>query len=141
MALRSDNGRRSVGALLRDLAEGGAALFRDEARLARLEFGELVRAVGGGLALTAIGGVLAFLGALSLLTGIILLVGDQWLRDHYWLAAIIVTAVAGGVAYGLARRGMALLSPERLMPDDTIATLKENKEWLKRPLTSGVTSK
>jgi hypothetical protein len=141
MALQRDDTRRSIGALLRDLAEGGASLVRDEARLARLEFGELARGVGGGLAFTAIGGVLAFLGGLSLLTGIILLVGDQWLRDHYWLAAIIVTILAGGVAYGLARRGLALLSPDRLAPDDTIATLKENKEWLKRPLTSGVTSR
>ena len=141
MAFHREDGRRSIGALLRDLAEGSARLFRSEAKLARLEFVRIVRAVGGGAAMTAIGGVLALLGSLSLLTGIILLVGDQWLRDHYWLAAIIVTVLAGGVAWALARRGMAFLAPERLVPDDTIATLKENREWLKRPLTSGVTSR
>ena len=32
------------------------------------------------------------------------------------------------------------LSPRELMPDETVATLKEDKEWLKRQLTSGATS-
>jgi hypothetical protein len=141
MAAHRHDGRRSIGALLRDLAEGSTALLRSEAKLARLEFQNLARAIGMGSALTAIGGVLALLGTLSLLTGIILLAGDQWLRDHYWLAAVIVTAITGGVAYWLSRRGMALLSPKQLAPDQTVATLKEDKEWLKRQLTSGATSK
>jgi hypothetical protein len=140
MALRQD-GQRSIGVLLRDLAEGSATLIRNEAKLARLELQHVARAVGTGTALTAIGGVLALLGTLSFLTGIILLAGDQWLRDHYWLAAVLVTAITGGVAYWLARRGMARLSPRQLVPDQTVETLKEDKEWLKRQLTSGATSK
>jgi hypothetical protein len=141
MAPYRGDGERSIGALLRELAEGSAALLRHEARLARLEFTEVARAVGTGTALTATGGVLALLGTLSLLTGVILLAGDQWLRDHHWLAAVIVTAIAGGVAYWLSRRGMALLSPKQLAPEETVATLREDKEWVKRQLTSGVTSR
>jgi hypothetical protein len=68
-------------------------------------------------------------------------VGDQWLRDHYWLAAVIVTAITAAVAYWLAKRGMALLSPSKLAPDQTVATLKEDKEWLRQQLTSGATSR
>jgi hypothetical protein len=141
MAVHRDDGQRSMGALLRELAEGSTALLKQEVQLARLEFASLFRAIGTGTAFTAIGGVLAVIGAFTLFTGIILLAGDQWLRDHYWLAAVIVTAITGGVAYWMARRGTALLSPKKLAPDQTVATLKEDKEWLKRQLTSGATSR
>ena len=140
MAAYRDGGERSMGALLRDLAQGSTNLLKHEVRLARLEFASVFRGVGAGTAFSAAGGVLALIGAFSFLTGIILLAGDQWLRDHYWIAAMIVTAITGGVAYWMARRGMALLSPRQLAPDQTVATLREDKEWLKRQLTSGATS-
>ena len=133
--LDSSAGRRGVGALLRDLAEGSAALVRQEITLVRLETTQLFGALGRGTAFVALGAVLALLGALALLTGVILLPGDQWLRDRYWLAALVVTAIVGAVAYLFARRGLAQLSPQRLTPDQTVATLKEDKEWLKQQLT------
>ena len=132
---RNNDGRRSFGTLLRDLAEGSAALVREEIRLARLEFADMLRGVGRGTVSVAVGGVFALLGALSFLAGLILLAGDQWLRDRYWLAALIVTAIAGAVALWFAKRGLALLSPRQLAPDQTLATLQEDKEWLKRQLT------
>ena len=141
MAAYRDDGQRSMGALLRELAEGSTTLLRQEVRLARIEFASLFRGVGMGTAFTAMGGVFALLGTLTLLTGIILLAGDQWLRDHYWIAAVIITALTGAVAYLMAKRGMALLSPSKLAPEQTVATLKEDKEWLKQQLTSGATSR
>jgi hypothetical protein len=129
------NGGRSVGTLLRDLAEGSAALVRNEVRLARIEFTGVLAGVGKGTASVATGGVLALVGTLALFTGLIMLVGDQWLRDRYWLAALIVTLVAGAAAAIFARRGLALLSPKSLVPDQTVATLKEDAEWLKRQTT------
>lgn len=135
-----ENGR-GIGVLLRDLADGGAALLRQELRLARVEVTGIVEAVGMGTALTATGAVLALLGAFTLVLGLIMLAGDQWLRDRYWLAALIGAVIAGGIAAWMARRGAAHLSPHRLLPDETVATLKEDKEWLKRQLTSGATSR
>ena len=129
------DGQRSMGSLLRDLAEGSATLVKNEARLARIEVTTMLRAVGIGTAEIAVGGVLALLGILAFFTGLVLLPGDQWLRDRYWLAALIVTLIAGGVAAWFAKQGLALLSPRRLAPDETIASLKEDKEWLKHPLT------
>ena len=141
MAAYREDGQRSMGALLRELAEGSTTLLRQEVRLARIEFASLFRGVGMGTAFTAMGGVFLLLGTLTLLTGVILLAGDQWLRDHYWLAAVIVTALTGAVAYWMAMRGKALLSPSKLAPEQTVATLKEDKEWLKQQLTSGATSR
>ena len=134
-AVQGNDGQRSLGTLLRDLAEGSAALVRDEVRLARLEFSGLLGGVGRGTVAVATGGVLALLGTLAVLAGIILLAGDQWLRDRYWLAALIVTAIAGGAAMFFAKRGLDLLSAKQLAPDQTLATLQEDKEWLKRQLT------
>ena len=115
--------------------------MRGEVRLARLELGKAAGAAGRGTAFTAIGGVLLLLGTLATFTGLILLVGDQWVpRDLYWLGALVVALIAGGVAAWLAQRGRAALSPSALAPHETVATLKEDKEWLRQRLTSGATS-
>jgi hypothetical protein len=142
MAVESNlNGRRGIGVLLRDLVEGSAELVRGEVRLARLELGTVAAAAGRGTAFIATGGVLLLLGTLATFTGLILLVGDQWLpRDMYWLAALLFALIAGGVAAWLVLRGRAALSPSALAPHETVATLKEDKEWLKQQLTSGKTS-
>ena len=128
--------RRGIGALLRELAEGSAELVRGEVRLARLEVTAIAIGAGRGTALIAAGGVLLLLGTLATFTGLILLVGDQWLpRDLYWLSALLVALITGGVAVWLAKRGRKALSPSALAPHETVATLKEDKEWLKQRLT------
>jgi uncharacterized membrane protein YqjE len=141
MDVRSGNGQMPpLGALLRDLAEGSASLVRQELRLVRLELTEMLGAMATGAALIVSGSVFMLLGGLSLLTGLILLGADQWLRDRYWLAALIVLAIAGALAVFFMSRGMALLSPKQLAPEQTVATLKEDTAWLKQQLTSGATS-
>jgi len=141
MDVRSRNGQMPpLGALLRELAEGSSSLIRQELRLARLELTEMLGAMASGATLIVGGGVFALLGGLSLLIGLILLGADQWLRDRYWLAALIVLAIAGALALFFVSRGMALLSPKQLAPEQTVATLKEDTAWLKQRLTSGATS-
>ncbi|MEX2178858.1 MAG: phage holin family protein [Gemmatimonadaceae bacterium] len=132
---------RGLGVLLRDLAHGSADLLRGETRLARMEFTEVASSVGQGTARVALGGVLLLLGVLALASGLILLVGDQWLpSDQYWLAALVVMVITGAIAAWLARKGFARLSPTQLAPDQTVKTLREDTEWLKQQLTSGATS-
>ena len=132
---------RGLGTLIRELADGSAELIRGETKIARTEVGDVVKGIATGTGFIAIGGVLALLGGLSLLAGVILLVGDQWLpRDLYWVAALLVLLVSGGIAFMFFRKGMSMLSPASLAPDQTVETLKEDKEWLKRRMTSGATS-
>ena len=141
MALDGQDGRRSIGTLLRDLAEGSTTLIRDEIRLAKIELGKAAAGIGKGTAFVATGAVFGLLGVLALLTGIVLLIGDQWLpADLYWVAALLVLVITGGLAAWLAKRGMSLLAPSELAPRETVTTLKEDKEWLKQRLTSGATS-
>jgi len=132
---------RSFGALLRDLANGSAGLLRSEVKLARLELAEVVEKIGRGTVHVALGAVLMLLGALALAAGVVLLAGDQWLpRDMYWLAALMVTILTGVLVAVFAKRGLSKLLPSQLAPDQTVETLTEDKEWLKRQLTSGATS-
>ena len=140
MAGRLHDDRRGLGLLLRELANGGAQLVRQEARLARLEITATLRHIGIGTVLAAAGAVLALLGLMALITGIVIVIGDAWLRGREWLAALIVMVILGIVAAWLLRAGVALLTPSRLAPDQTAETLKEDKEWLRRQLTSAATS-
>lgn len=141
MTVDARDGRRSIGALLRDLAEGSATLIRGEVRLAKIEVDAAVSGIGKGTALVATGAVLALLGTLSLLAGIVLLIGDQWLpADLYWVGALIVLVIAGAMTAWFAKRGMAQLSPRQLAPTETATTLKEDVEWLKQRRTSGAIS-
>ena len=138
----SNDGRRGIGALLRDLAEGSAELVRDEVRLARIELGDVVAAAAAkGTAFAALGGVLVLLGTM---------VGVHRTHpahrrsvaaaDLYWVGALLVFLITGGVAAWFAKRGRRCVSPSAARGSDTVATLKEDKEWLKQRLTSGATS-
>src|SRR6476469_468321 len=140
MAVDQNDGRRGVGSLLRDLAEGSGALVRNEVKLARIEIQHAVGCIGRGTAMVASGGVFGLLGTLSLFTGIVLLGGDQWFHDRYWVAALVFTVIAFVIAFVFVKRGQAALSPANLAPDKTVASLKEDKEWLRQRLTSGGTS-
>ncbi len=141
MSADSRDGRRGIGALLRDFADGSATLVRDEARLAKMEIAEIAHAAGTGTAFAATGAVLAMIGVLALLAGLVMLIGDQWLpADRYWLSALIVLVITGATAAWLAKRGLTLVSPSHLAPHETVTTLKEDKEWLKQRLTSDATS-
>jgi len=136
MTPQDGDGRRSLGGLLRDLADGSVALIREELRLAKIETTAAVHGIGTGTAFVAMGAVLALLGTLALVTGLVLLVGDQWLpADLYWLAALILLVITGGLAAWFAKRGMAQLTPSQLAPTETLTTLKEDKEWLKQQRT------
>jgi uncharacterized membrane protein YqjE len=129
-------GSRSIGALLRDLADESTTLAHGELTLTKLELGSMVRRIGTATALVALGVVVILLGGLSLLVGVVLLIGDQWIpSDRYWVAALIMLLISGSLAAWLARRGALRLSPARLAPSETATTLKEDAEWLKRQLT------
>jgi len=133
--MQDDVGARGLGALLKDLVEGSGDLVRQEVRLARVEATTMLRGIGVGTGAVAFGGVLALIGTLALLAGLILLAGDQWLEDNYWLAALVVTVIAGGIGAFYARRGLQRLSASQLAPNQTVETLKEDVEWLKRQRT------
>jgi hypothetical protein len=118
---------RDTVAFVRDWAEGIVAHLRNDIGVAQREIGAMVRSIGLGTLLYAGGGVIALCGVLSLIAGLVLLVGDQWLsRDRYWLAALVVAALAGGAALIFARRGRAILA-ETGTPRETTESPREEE--------------
>ena len=120
--------KRGVGTLLREVAEDGAHLARQEVALARIEFAQIARDIGKGTAFAVAAGMLGLLTAQMLVIAIVLLLGEELLSGRYWIAALILTALLGGAAAFLLKRGAALLSPKNLKPDETLATLRRHRD-------------
>jgi hypothetical protein len=120
--------KRGVGTLLREVAEDGAHLARQEVALARIEFAQIARDIGKGTAFAVAAGMLGLLTAQMLVIAIVLLLGDELLSGRYWIAAFILTAILAAAAAILLKRGAALLSPRNLKPDETLATLRRHSD-------------
>jgi hypothetical protein len=117
---------RGVGQLLRDVAEDGAHLARQEVHLARIEFAQIARDIGKGTGFAIAAGMLGLLTVQMLVFGIVLLLGDSLFRGRYWIAAFVLTVLLAGAAFYLLKRGSALLSPGKLKPEQTLATLRRH---------------
>lgn len=114
---------RSIGELLRDLANDSSRLIRDEITLARTEAQEKLRQVGSAVAMMAIGAVLA-IPALMLLLQAVVAGLSNFMYD--WVAMLLVGVVVGLIGYFLVRKGQNDLSASRLAPERTAANLRRD---------------
>ena len=124
--LSASETNRGVGQLLREVAEDGAHLARQEVHLARIEFAQIARDVGKGTGFAVAAGMLGLLTVQMLVFGMVLLLGDALFRGRYWIAAFVLTAILAGGAFYLLKRGSALLSSKNLKPEQTLATLRRH---------------
>jgi cation transport ATPase len=114
---------RSIGELLRDLANDSTRLVRDELTLAKTEAQEKVSQVGSAVAMMAIGAVLA-IPALVLILQAVVTVLSNFMWD--WVAMLLVGIVIALVGYLLVRKGQNDLSAGRLAPERTAANLRRD---------------
>jgi xanthine/uracil permease len=127
---------RSIGQLLKELRDETTTLLRQEVDLAKTEISEKASRTGRNLGSLAVGGGVAFLGALALLAAVIY--GLTSILNQFmsvgvaiWLAPLIVGLVLAAIGYSLVQKALATLRQESLTPKRTTQTLQENKEWLK----------
>jgi hypothetical protein len=52
----------------------------------------------------------------------------------WWLAALIVTVVVLAIGGFLVQRGLTALKHETMAPEQTIQTLKEDRQWAKEQM-------
>ena len=128
---------RSIGELLKQLANETTTLVRQELDLAKAEMREKAGKAGPGFGMWGAAGVTALL-ALGSLTAFVILALDGAMPN--WLAALIVGLVYGAIAGVLYVRGKHRVeeagSP---VPEKTIETVKEDVQWAKHPTTSAKT--
>jgi hypothetical protein len=119
---------RGLGEILREVAEDGAHLARQEVNLARIEFAQIARDIGKGTGFTVAAAMIALLTVQMLVFGFVLLMGDALFSGRYWIAAFVLTFILGGVAFYLLKRGTSLLSPRNIKPTQTLATLRRHHD-------------
>jgi hypothetical protein len=121
-------GRESLTELLGELANESSALVRDEIELAKQEMNERIVGLKAGAVLTAAGSGVALLGLLSLTATAVIALAQ--VVGFLYSALIIGVAllVIGGIVISL---GVSRLKQTSLRPEQTIETMRENKEWLK----------
>jgi uncharacterized membrane protein YqjE len=122
---------RSLGELFSELSRQTSTLIRQEVALAKAEIKEKGSEVGKDVGMMAAGGLLAYAGLLALIATIIIILAEFM---EWWLSALIVSIVVLGIGGLLVQRGMSALKQTNMKPEQTIETLKEDKEWAKKQL-------
>ena len=117
-----------LGDLFRQLAQDSATLVRQEMALAKAELRDNVKSVARDTAKIAVGAVLAGVGALVLVAFLVLLLGDA--VGEYWAGALIVGILFVAIGAFLVMNAMKRLKQDSITPEQTLQTLKEDKQWL-----------
>lgn len=125
-------GEPSLGELFKQLAQDSATLVKHEVALAKVEMRENLKSATRDAAMIAVGGGLLLVGALVLVAFLVALLGDA--LDNYWLSALIVGLVFVIIGGLLAKKYMGNLKKDDLGPEQTIQTLKEDKQWIQNEI-------
>jgi hypothetical protein len=130
--MQQSKDERSLGELFSDLARETSTLVRQEVQLAKNEMTQKATAVGKDVGFLAVGGAVAYAGLLALIATLIIVLGTIGLP--WWLASLIVGVVVAGIGYFLVQKGLNALKHESMAPQQTIQTLKEDRQWAKEQM-------
>jgi uncharacterized membrane protein YqjE len=122
----------SISDLVRQLAQDSTTLIRQEVALAKSEMRENVRTAARDMSMIAVGGAIAGVGMLVLTAFLVLLLGS--LLQNYWLAALIVGLVFVIIGGVMAWSNLNRLRSADLKPEQTIDSLKEDKQWMQQEI-------
>jgi len=127
--------QESTGSLIRGILNDLRTLIREEIALARVEMREQAgRARAAALSFGIAAAALAF-GGIFLLVAIAL--GIAYLLGWpAWTGFLIMALLLGIGGYVTLSSGRKQLARVRAMPEETVATLKENSEWIAKRLSS-----
>jgi high-affinity Fe2+/Pb2+ permease len=119
----------SLGEPFSDLAAQTGQLIRQEAALAKSELTDKASAAGKDIGLVAAGAFVGYAGMLAVVAGVVLLLGNV---VPLWASALIVGILLAVVAYFLATSGLSHLKKANWAPEETIESIKEDAQWLKK---------
>ena len=127
--------RESIGELVKGILADIQQLIRDEISLARVEVRE--QASRAKLAAAALGtaAVALLFGATFLLLAVATGIADllDWPIWAGFLAVGLLLGIVGMVMLSTGRSRLRTVTP---VPEQTVATLKENSEWIAKRLSS-----
>jgi hypothetical protein len=120
---------RSLGELFSDLSEQTSNLVKKEIELARHEITRSTTDLAKRSAMIAVGGVVAYAGAIVVLMGLGWLLTEMGLPP--WLGLLLVGGLTVAIGAFLAYRALNELKNMSVVPDRTVETIKEDVEWAK----------
>lgn len=122
-----------LGSLISGVIKDLQDLLRGEVQLAKTELKEDASAIGKGAGLLAAAAIFGLLGLIFTLLAVVYLL-DKVVQ--LWIAAGIVGLSVLVIAAILGLIGKNRLSASNLKPEQTIETLKEDKEWASQQISS-----
>ena len=128
-----DPQKASIGELFSRLATDTSTLVRQEVALAKAEVTQSVKSAISVAIKFAIAGVFALLALLVLLAAAVIGLGVI-MGDRYWLSALIIGAVFLVLAGIFALMGKSSLKKANIVPTQTLATLRDDAQWLKEQI-------
>ena len=125
-------GGRSITQLV-GVAKDGLELIRQEIRLARQETLEKATPAARSIGMIFAGGSLAAVGSIYLLQAVVRALAT---RMPHWLASLLSGGVFTAGGMWLMQRGRSELRNVSIVPEKTINSLREDKEWLLHQIKS-----
>lgn len=138
--LRTPANERGVADLVKELRDETAVLIQQELALARTETGEKVAKMARNAAFVAAGALIAYAGFIFLLLACsdgLVAAFTEWGMDPeiaIWVAPLVIGAIVLIAGYAFLQKGISTLRSESVVPEKTVASLKEDKEWVKHRL-------
>lgn len=119
--------RENAFTLVRRLVSGTVGLAKLEVQRGREEMGRNLAQLKGGIVLLAIAAALVVvfvIGLIAFIMAVLVAIGLWWVD----LIILVVLLVIAGL---LARSGIGRVTSTSFTPEETIASVKEDIEWLK----------
>ena len=124
------NQERALFDVLRDILRNLQEIFRSEVRLAKVEFREEARQAAASAAWIAAGTIGALSAWAFLLWTIAFALST---RLSLWAATLVVAVVLAWASGVLIAGGIRRVKRLHPIPERTIASIKENVEWMRHP--------
>ena len=123
---------RSIGQLLRDIADDVTRLIRSELALARTEASNNISRMTTALVSIAAGALLGLAALMVLLDAVVLRLSNI-MPD--WLAALIVGGVVALVGFMLVYKGQKDLAAGKLAPTRTVENVRKDLNMVKEQVS------
>ena len=125
--------------LVRELRDETTDLVRSEVKLAKIEISEKASRIGRNSIYTMIGGAIAqaalvlllFAGAAGAYVALVQFAGLSR-ETAGWLGPLAVGLVAAIIGYIFIHKGLHAITSESLVPERTVESLQEDREWAER---------
>lgn len=130
----------SIKTLLQELRAEGALLVQKEAELAKAELAEKASSLGTHVTRISIGGAIAYAGMIVALFGLgdlaraLLINAGMDANAAGWVGRLGVGLIVALVGWMMFARAKKAVKTDSLVPEQTLRTLRENKQWMQTKL-------